>query len=39
MAGRDAQKVLVKDGEADIIRSREDIQDLMAGQTLPARLM
>ena len=32
-------EVLVKDGEADIIRSREDIQDLMARQTLPARLM
>jgi len=30
-------EVLVKDGEGDIIRSREDIQDLMARQILPAR--
>src|SRR5659263_33758 len=32
-------EVLVKDGKADIIRTREDIQDLMGRQTLPARLM
>ena len=32
-------EVLVKDGEADIIRNREDFTDLLAGQKLPARLM
>lgn len=32
-------EVLVKNGEADIIRSREDFMDLLAGQKLPARLM
>ncbi len=32
-------EVLVKDGEADIIRSAEGIEDLMAKQKLPARLM
>jgi len=32
-------EVLVKDGEADIIRNREDFVDLLAGQKLPARLM
>ncbi|MCX9011588.1 MAG: diaminopimelate decarboxylase [Candidatus Methanoperedens sp.] len=32
-------EVLVKDGEADVIRSREDIEDLMAKQRLPARLL
>lgn len=32
-------EVLVKEGNADIIRRREDVQDLMAGQILPARLM
>ena len=32
-------EVLVKDGKADIIRTREDVQDLMGRQTLPARLM
>ena len=32
-------EVLVNDGEADIIRTREDVQDLMGRQTLPARLM
>jgi diaminopimelate decarboxylase len=32
-------EVLVKDGESDIIRSREDIEDLMAKQRLPVRLM
>lgn len=32
-------EVLVKDGEADIIRSREDIEDLIGKQKLPARLM
>lgn len=32
-------EVLVKDGEADIIRSAEDVGDLIAKQKLPARLM
>jgi len=32
-------EVLVKDGKADIIRTREDVQDLMGRQMLPARLM
>ncbi len=32
-------EVLVKDGKADIIRTREDVQDLMGRQVLPARLM
>jgi diaminopimelate decarboxylase len=32
-------EILVKDGKADIIRTREDVQDLMGHQTLPARLM
>ncbi|MFA4958101.1 MAG: diaminopimelate decarboxylase [Candidatus Methanoperedens sp.] len=32
-------EVLVKNGQADIIRTREDVQDLMGRQTLPARLM
>ena len=32
-------EVLIKDGEADIIRSREDFVDLLNGQKLPARLM
>ncbi len=32
-------EILVKDGKADIIRSSEDIDDLMAKQRLPARLM
>jgi diaminopimelate decarboxylase len=32
-------EVLVTDGESDVIRSREDIEDLMAKQRLPARLM
>ncbi len=31
-------EVLVKDGVADVIRSKEDVEDLMAKQTLPARL-
>jgi len=32
-------EVLIKDGEADVIRSREDFVDLLNGQKLPARLM
>ncbi|VVB92547.1 Diaminopimelate decarboxylase [uncultured archaeon] len=32
-------EVLVKDGEADVIRSAEDFGDLLAKQKLPARLM
>lgn len=32
-------EVLVKEGEVDLIRSREDYVDLMARQRLPARLM
>lgn len=32
-------EILVKDGKADVIRSREDIDDLLAKQKLPARLM
>jgi len=32
-------EVLIKDGEADIIRRREDFEDLLNGQKLPARLM
>lgn len=32
-------EVLVKDGEAEVIRSREDVEDLLAKQRLPARLM
>ena len=32
-------EVLVKDGEADVIRRREDFEDLLTGQKLPARLM
>lgn len=32
-------EVLVKDGEADIIRSREDFEVLLNGQKLPARWM
>ncbi|MCX9084617.1 MAG: diaminopimelate decarboxylase [Candidatus Methanoperedens sp.] len=32
-------EVLVNDGKADIIRTREDIQDLMGRQVLPSRLM
>ena len=32
-------EVLVREGQADIIRAREDVHDLMAKQTLPARLM
>ncbi len=32
-------EVLVKDGEADVIRSAEGIEDLMAKQKLPARLI
>ncbi len=32
-------EVLVKDGEADVIRSAEDVGDLLAKQKLPARLM
>ncbi|KCZ71715.1 diaminopimelate decarboxylase [Candidatus Methanoperedens nitroreducens] len=32
-------EVLVKDGIVDIIRSREDIEDLVAKQRIPARLM
>lgn len=31
-------EVLVNDGVADVIRSKEDVEDLMAKQTLPARL-
>ncbi len=31
-------EVLVKDGVADVIRSKEDVEDLMTKQTLPARL-
>jgi len=31
-------EVLVKEGEAEVIRSREDVEDLMAKQRLPARL-
>lgn len=32
-------EVLVKDGEADVVRRAENIGDLIANQTLPARLM
>ncbi len=32
-------EVLVKDGEADVIRSREDVEDLMAKQRLPKWLI
>ncbi|MFA4934405.1 MAG: diaminopimelate decarboxylase [Candidatus Methanoperedens sp.] len=32
-------EVLVKDGEADVVRSAEDVGELMAKQRLPARLM
>ena len=32
-------EVLVKDGKSDVIRSREDVGDLLAKQKLPARLM
>lgn len=32
-------EVLIKDGEADVIRRREDFEDLLNGQKLPARLM
>ncbi|NJD53398.1 MAG: diaminopimelate decarboxylase [Candidatus Methanoperedens sp.] len=32
-------EVLVKDGEAEVIRNREDFVDLLNGQKLPARLM
>ncbi|MDP2846325.1 MAG: diaminopimelate decarboxylase, partial [Candidatus Methanoperedens sp.] len=32
-------EVLVKDGEADVVRSAEDVGELMAKQKLPARLM
>ena len=32
-------EVLIKDGEADVIRKREDFEDLLNGQKLPARLM
>ncbi len=32
-------EILVKDGEADVIREREDVEELMAKQRLPARLM
>jgi diaminopimelate decarboxylase len=32
-------EVLVKDGDSDLIRRREDFEDLLKGQKLPARLM
>jgi len=32
-------EILVKDGIADVIRSREDIEDLVAKQRIPARLL
>jgi diaminopimelate decarboxylase len=32
-------EILVKDGEADVIRGREDVEELMAKQKLPARLL
>ncbi|MCZ7394182.1 MAG: diaminopimelate decarboxylase [Candidatus Methanoperedens sp.] len=32
-------EILVKDGEADVIREREDVEELMAKQRLPARLL
>jgi len=32
-------EILVKEGEADVIRSAEDVGDLLAKQKLPARLM
>ena len=32
-------EILIKDGQADIIREREDVNDLLANQKLPARLM
>jgi diaminopimelate decarboxylase len=32
-------EVLVKDGASDIIRTREDVEDLLAKQKLPSRLM
>ncbi len=32
-------EILVKDGESDVIREREDIGDLVAKQKLPARLL
>ncbi|HLB70522.1 MAG TPA: diaminopimelate decarboxylase [Candidatus Methanoperedens sp.] len=32
-------EVLVKNGASDLIRSREDVEDLLAKQRLPARLM
>jgi len=32
-------EILVKDGNSDIIRSAEDVGDLMGNQKLPARLM
>jgi diaminopimelate decarboxylase len=32
-------EILVKDGESDIIRSAEDVGDLIGSQKLPARLM
>jgi diaminopimelate decarboxylase len=32
-------EILVKDGEVDVIRSPENIEDLMAKQKLPARLL
>ena len=32
-------EILVKDGDADVIRGREDVEELMAKQRLPARLL
>ncbi len=32
-------EILVKDGAADVIRAREDVEDLLARQKLPSRLM